>query len=149
MYLVWLIWWFNQFMIVIILLNFLIAVISQSYENVMNSATILKFKDIAQLNREAYLVMQYLPNTRMVYTNKLILTIADEEDRQNDDEGWTGFVQTLKVFIKGNVTSNIKLVSGKVTKLENRLTRRMDKRFDRLEKLIDSKGISKIEQESD
>jgi len=79
MYLVWLIWWFNQFMIVIILLNFLIAVISQSYENVMNSATILKFKDIAQLNREAYLVMQYLPNTRMVYTNKLILTIADEE----------------------------------------------------------------------
>lgn len=42
-YMIWFIWFMNQFVIVIILLNFLIAVISQSYENVMNSKSIMKY----------------------------------------------------------------------------------------------------------
>jgi hypothetical protein len=36
------------------MLNFLIAVISQSYENVMDSKTIMKYSDMAALNKEAY-----------------------------------------------------------------------------------------------
>lgn len=36
--LIFLVWYINQFFIYIILLNFLIALIGQSYENVMNKA---------------------------------------------------------------------------------------------------------------
>ena len=39
-YLIFFVWTLNQFIVVVILLNFLIAVISQSYENVMNSKEI-------------------------------------------------------------------------------------------------------------
>jgi hypothetical protein len=35
-YLIWVVWFFNQLIMLIILMNFLIAVITQSYENVMN-----------------------------------------------------------------------------------------------------------------
>ena len=57
-YIIWFVWTLNQFVIVIILLNFLIAVISQSYENVMNSKSIKKYKDIAHLNKEAFLCLE-------------------------------------------------------------------------------------------
>ena len=70
--------------------------------------------------------MKHVPNTHMVYTNRIILTIPDEEHEQNGDEGWTGFVQTLKTYIKGNVTSQIKSVSSKVTRLEDKLIKRFD-----------------------
>ena len=37
------VWFLTQFIVLIILLNFIIAVISQSYENVMNSKIVLNF----------------------------------------------------------------------------------------------------------
>ena len=72
----------------------------------------------------------------MVYTNRIILTIPDEEHEQIGDEGWTGFVQTLKTYIKGNVTSQIKAVSSNVSHLEDKISKKFDylnKRFDNLE----------------
>ena len=125
-YILWGVWWFNQFMVVIILLNFLIAVISQSYENVMNSSTILKFKDIAQLNREAYMILQFL-GVKMIYTNQIIMTIPDEENVENKEEGWTGFVQALKQYIKIHVTTKVKAVSANIAGVEQRLTRKFEK----------------------
>ena len=53
-YLVFFIWGFQQFFMVIILLNFLIAVISQSYENVMSKKLIKKYLQKAELIIEAY-----------------------------------------------------------------------------------------------
>ena len=58
---IYFVWLLNQFFVLIILLNFLIAVISQSYENVMNSSTPLKYKDRARMSREAYQVLKYFP----------------------------------------------------------------------------------------
>ena len=43
----------------------------------MNSSTILKFKDIALLNREAYMIMKYF-NIKMIHTNRIIITIPDD-----------------------------------------------------------------------
>lgn len=47
-------WFTNQFVVLIILLNFLIAVISQSYENVMNSQSILTYLSRCEWNKEMY-----------------------------------------------------------------------------------------------
>jgi len=55
-YMIWAFWFLNQFLILIVLLNFLIAVISQSYENVMNSAQQFKYKQRCELIREAAII---------------------------------------------------------------------------------------------
>jgi len=51
-YLIWLVWFTNQFLILIILLNFLISVISKSYSDVMDSALMFKYVQMCELNRE-------------------------------------------------------------------------------------------------
>ena len=116
----------------------------------MNSATILKFKDIAQLNKEAYSIMAYF-NIKMIYTNRIIFTIRDE-DEPNQDDSWTGFIQTLKLYIRTNVSHKVKIVSNKVTKMEaiiskkvskmeERLSKKFDKQFNKLSKLIAEKAF--------
>ena len=113
----------------------------------MNSATILKFRDIAQLNKEAYTIMAYF-NVKMIYTNRIIFTIRDEDEPSQDD-GWTGFIQTLKLYIRTNVTSQVKIVSKKVSKMESRLTKRFDRQFNKLSKLVTGKIIKTDDDEVD
>lgn len=43
-YLIWIIWFANLFINMIILLNFLIAIISQSYEQVISNKQIFRYK---------------------------------------------------------------------------------------------------------
>lgn len=71
-------WFVNQFLVLIILLNFLIAVISQSYEKVKNSAIILEYQDRCELNREAHQVFNEYERYRKAY-NRIIISVADVE----------------------------------------------------------------------
>ena len=103
---VWSIYWTNQFVVVIILLNFLIAVISQSYENVMNSKTIKKYKDIAHLNKEAYLILSMVglvSKSKLVKNNRILLSIKVNENTTTETEEWAGFATTMKNFFKKNL----------------------------------------------
>ena len=50
--LIWIVWVLHQFMNLIILLNFLIAIISQSYENVMQKLVVFKYKTRVDFNLE-------------------------------------------------------------------------------------------------
>ena len=56
---IWTLWIIHQFVNMIILLNFLIAIISQSYENVMSKSAIFKYKQRAQLNQECLMMLDY------------------------------------------------------------------------------------------
>jgi len=49
-YMLWMFWFMNIFLMVIMLLNFLIAVISQTYERVSGSQTSYTYKDKADMN---------------------------------------------------------------------------------------------------
>jgi len=49
-------WFLNQFLILIIVINFLIAVISQSYENVMDTATKIKYSQRCDLNSQVSII---------------------------------------------------------------------------------------------
>jgi hypothetical protein len=51
--LIWFIWVTQQLLILIILLNFLIALVSQSYENVKSKEEIYKYKQRVEMNRES------------------------------------------------------------------------------------------------
>ena len=43
--LIWMISFFNSFIVLIILLNFLISIVSQSFESVMSQRNIYKYKE--------------------------------------------------------------------------------------------------------
>ena len=96
-YLIWIVWFFNQLIMLIILMNFLIAVITQSYENVMNKQIIHKYRLVCDLNRKCLLNYYYIGSLKDY--DCLILTTKTEMEEENDE--WKGFVQTLKKFISG------------------------------------------------
>ena len=52
--LIWFTWYTNTFFMIVILLNFLIAVISQSYEKVIEQQLIYSYMHKAELNEECY-----------------------------------------------------------------------------------------------
>jgi len=47
---VWVVWWFNQFFMLIIMLNFLITIIGNSFNRVMDSSKVNTYRFISQLN---------------------------------------------------------------------------------------------------
>ena len=50
---IWVVWFLNQYLNLIILLNFLIAIISQSYEEIMTEQSVFRYQHRAELNSEA------------------------------------------------------------------------------------------------
>jgi len=59
--LIWLFWFLNQFFVLIILLNFLVAIMGQAYEEIMTEALYFKYYHRAQLNKEARESLEFLP----------------------------------------------------------------------------------------
>ena len=59
-FLIWGFWIAQQFIVLIVLLNFLIAVISQVYDDIISQQTTLTFKHKATLNREYFMILRYL-----------------------------------------------------------------------------------------
>lgn len=57
---IWLVWLLEIFFVLIILLNFLIAIISQSYEEVMLKSLMNKYHHRAELNRECRMTLSML-----------------------------------------------------------------------------------------
>jgi hypothetical protein len=51
---IWAVWFSSTFFMIIILLNFLIAVISATYERVVSQQTIFSYLHKAELNLESY-----------------------------------------------------------------------------------------------
>lgn len=58
-FLIWAVWFFQTFFMLIIMLNFLIAVITSTYERVMNYQKIISFQHKAELNYETFALMSF------------------------------------------------------------------------------------------
>ena len=96
-YIIYLVWFFNHFVCYCVLLSFLVSVIGQTYNEVMNDAEILKYYGIADLNREAYQLLKFLPRTKRIQSQLIILTLqVPDEDQNNDADELTGLVKTMK-----------------------------------------------------
>jgi len=120
------IWFMNQFIVMVILLNFLIAVISQSYEKVMDAKIIHQYKDKCSLNKEAYEYMRYLPTLWDFDSNTILLTLSLEPTENNE---WAGFMQTLKKFTKGYLTSSNERNFSSVKKAMRDLNKDFDEKI--------------------
>lgn len=120
---------------IILLLNFLIADISETYEMVIGERTLHVYHDKASLNKEYYEIMQEL---KLVYTKLstklgiafkkvddsiayMIFTISSDIVLEEDNDGWEGFVEAIKRHINKKdevVRDKIKSLSEKVVKID-------------------------------
>ena len=91
---VWLLWFANQFFVLIILLNFLIAIISQKYEQVMAQSIVHKYEHKIDMNRSYCLVTKAFGKLKPLECQ--VLTVQPETGQ---DAEWTGFVSTVTKFI--------------------------------------------------
>lgn len=95
-YTIYLFWFLNQFLILIVLINFLIAVISQSYENVMDTAVIIKYSQRCDLNSQISIIYEHSKILRKNYD----CVILSSNTQHGGDEAWSGFCQSVKCYVK-------------------------------------------------
>ena len=117
-YLIWVVWFMNQFLILIILLNFLISVISKSYSDVMDSALMFKYVQMCELNREFAVLNEQIFHKEQI--KGLILTANNDDDDGNADFG--GLVSQIKDYIKGENRSLNKFITEQRTEVEKHVT---------------------------
>lgn len=107
---IWILWFANQFLNLIILLNFLIAIISQSYDNVMSKSLEYKYNQRCQMNRECRLILKSLGMDD--HFQCMILSANCSQD--GDGEQWQGFVQTIKISMRQEISKLKKAISRAV-----------------------------------
>ena len=94
-YICWIIWMLNQFFILVILLNFLIAIICQSYEEVLSKQIVTKYTKKCELNRECRLLLRTLGGLQRFESFVLTANVFASLDLQE----WQGYVQTIRSFV--------------------------------------------------
>jgi len=94
---IWIVWITHQFIILILLLNFLIAIVSQSYENVMQQSEIFLYNQRLELNSETIVIVDFFG--RLPEFRTLIIASLDDEARADEaaDE-WKGLVTNMKDY---------------------------------------------------
>jgi len=100
---IWLFWVAMQVLLSIILLNFLIAIISQSYEEVMNRSVITKLQQKSDLNQEAFGFINFIKShttsedwyIKMFGINNGGIFIVSNTIANTYSNEWTGFVSKI------------------------------------------------------
>lgn len=87
---------------VILLLNFLIAIISQTYERVAGSQSNYTYKDRADMNQEAMTILSALYYQGEV---KMIVFTQDKSIWATEDNQWGGIVDSIKKVVSGSSSS--------------------------------------------
>lgn len=96
-FIVWFMWIVHQFIMLILLLNFLIAIVSQSYENVMQQSETMLYDQRIELNKETILTLEFFGKLRNF--KALIVASLTDEARSEESEGdWKGLVTNMKDY---------------------------------------------------
>jgi hypothetical protein len=112
-YFIWFMWLVMQMFLSVILLNFLIAIISQSYEEVMNQNVINKLKQKCQLNEETFGFINFFIGfkhserwslDKFNVGNSGIYIVSTNYTQVANCE-WTGFVSKIQKTIKSEVVT--------------------------------------------
>jgi len=103
--LIWLIWFLNCIFNQVIMLNFMISIINQSYERVMAQKNQLMYQYKCDLNMEVEIFMSYFERfcwkKRRNFNSILVITAGDPDD----DGEWSGFCSQVRKLI-GHVLQN-------------------------------------------
>lgn len=100
----WVLFLFNEFFIFIVLLNFLIAIISQSYEEVMSEEEINRYRSRCELNVEVSILLDKFYSLKYGSDNfmkdRLCFYLMADPQLNDDENEFQGFVRTIKNSIK-------------------------------------------------
>lgn len=121
----WALWLLNACFMLIMLLNFLIAIISQSYDQVMTNSQVLLYNMRCDFNMECALLYDFYEEFRSAEElGQVYVVSADVNDEQNDNQ-FTGFVKPIKDLVrteldalKGRITTNQKEITTLDTQLK-------------------------------
>lgn len=138
-YLIYLVWFFNQYFIYILLLNFLIAVISQSYADVMANANISQYKQRAELNRECLIRSKAFGQDREV---SVLILSADTQDESLESK-WFTFLQTIRKLLsqtsqdfEENIHEGQERLEKKVAQVQQELQQEMKEQNEVVIKMV-------------
>ena len=98
----WLLFLFNEFFNLIVLLNFLIAIISQSYDEVMGRELINRYQSRCSINLEIALLIdaiKYKHASKSVANNTMLYLSANTAHENGENE-FQGFVKSIKQALK-------------------------------------------------
>ena len=113
----WALWTILIFFMLIILLNFLIAIISQSYDSVMTRQTQIVFTNKTEINVECCLLLDIYQNIKNLGgdNNKSnVFTLRTTIDKASGNEQYFGFVKPIKHAVKVEVNS----AKGKIAEVQ-------------------------------
>ena len=94
---IWCVWLIHQFVILILLLNFLIAIVSQSYEEVMQKTDFFIYNQRLELNRETIVLLDVLgklPN----FNSLIMASMRDESSADEASLELKGLVTNMKEY---------------------------------------------------
>lgn len=95
-YLIYFTWFINQIFLQIILLNFMISVIGNSYQSVIDKEIIITYSSKAGMNREFLIIQKALGNDEKIGT--LILSANTEDESLNSQ--WYKFTSQVKIILR-------------------------------------------------
>lgn len=72
----WVLWFLSSIFMLVMLLNFLIAIISQTYDKVMSQSIIIKYRMRCELNCEASLFKLYLNKIKGIHHNAMVFGLS-------------------------------------------------------------------------
>lgn len=98
---IWAVWFINQFFVYMVLMNILIAIILQSFEQAMTQKTAFEYRTKCALNLEYGIYHNSVFGSKPRPCSILTINKNDKDEYQNQ---WSGFIQTLKVFVSSENT---------------------------------------------
>ena len=89
----------------------------------MNSKQIKKYRDIAHMNKEAFLCMNSLNLSTgdSIINHNLILLSVKPNSEISETEEWTGFVQNIKIFVKKHLNITNKNFENQISALSKKI----------------------------
>ena len=97
-------WLLNQFIVFIVLMNFMIAIISQSYEDIQSDKSQILYQQRAKFNFDSQLILdrvgKFFCIKRLQRTSKVdMLTVSGKifsQEQENADDEWDGMATQVK-----------------------------------------------------
>lgn len=117
--LLWFLWFLNNLLLCILMLNFLIAIISQSFERMMEQQLVTNYGHRIEFNRDCRIVLNYfglLPT--------LNCAVISGKTLESEVDQWCGLVRSMKTYVKeqnADLHSRMKAMEAKLEKIDAKL----------------------------
>lgn len=105
------------------LLNFLIAIVSQSYDSIMDSEMVETTKSKIYMNNEAAIIFDAIDLLFKIKrdVSNVVHIIADMAEYDDNGDDFQGFVRTMKNAMKKEAKNTVKAVNEKIGDLDKKV----------------------------